>query len=723
LIHPRYVPWGIGQVDATCPFPTDTLHFDDQSWNVGEIKARFREAVGKVSPDAVIITDCWNFKPHLADAVRDYPYFLRMQAQECLCPLNNLRLLPVPGGVQQCSNHQFLSAATCRECLRHREKFSGRLHHLDRQLSEVGTDDYTQLLLRTFQEAEGVLALNRSVAEALRPYARNVEVVTWGMDPERFPKPAENRYAHDDGQRVKRIVFAGLADEPIKGFDVLCEACARLWERRHDFELVATAPLNGRSDEFLRMVGWKSQAELPALYASADMTIVPTIAQEGLSRTTVEAMASGCPVIGSRIGGLLDTIEDGINGLFCEPGDVQDLTERIEYLLDRPDLRARFGRAGREKFEREYAWPVVIERQYGSLLARCRLRSRRQRPAASEASGHAVLARGPCISVGSAAVRGDHQNGCDPKIDVQPLKILFLENFSDRKNHNQVHIAETLGELGHIVAKRDEFAVRTPDGLLCELDTGDFDCLLFGKGRIGATTAEQILYSSGDEIASVVRRAGKPCYLWYGDKVLNFEHSREVWMRKVAPLCRVAFVTDGELAKQTWARFRLLRQGVLAQTVEHVHIAEQNKQDLAFIGSIYGARIDELARVRAQYEVAQVSDVFGRKLSHVMAQHRIILGPRYPSAPGYWSDRVYVVLGHGGFFLAPEVPGMREEGLIPGVHYAALGDDPLPDIEYWLSRPVERERIARAGQELAVSRFTYHHRLRELCRIIRETLA
>ena len=117
-----------------------------------------------------------------------------------------------------------------------------------------------------------------------------------------------------------------------------------------------------------------------------------------------------------------------------------------------------------------------------------------------------------------------------------------------------------------------------------------------------------------------------------------------------------------------------------------------------------------------------ISQVFGRELSSVIRRHRIIIGPSYPSAPGYWSDRVYVVLGHGGFFLAPEVPGMRDEGLEPGVHYAALGDDPVRDIRYWLARPEERARIARQGQETGADRFTYEDRVRELCATIVKTL-
>ena len=52
----------------------------------------------RFNPDHVIITDSWNFKPLLAEAVREYPYILRLQAMECICPLNNVRLLPLGDG-------------------------------------------------------------------------------------------------------------------------------------------------------------------------------------------------------------------------------------------------------------------------------------------------------------------------------------------------------------------------------------------------------------------------------------------------------------------------------------------------------------------------------------------------------------------------------------------------------------------------------------------------
>ena len=49
----------------------------------------------------------------------------------------------------------------------------------------------------------------------------------------------------------------------------------------------------GQIDEFTRSVGWCSQAELPRHYRAADICLVPTIAQDGLSITSVEAMAVG----------------------------------------------------------------------------------------------------------------------------------------------------------------------------------------------------------------------------------------------------------------------------------------------------------------------------------------------------------------------------------------------------------------------------------------------
>jgi glycosyltransferase involved in cell wall biosynthesis len=370
--YPCYPAWGIGNVTAP-PFASEGLAFTDKDWNIPAIQSRLRQAVDAFRPDWVLITDSWNIKPHLVESMRGYPVFLRFQALECLCPLNNVRLLcDATGRFNQCPKQQLASPDACRDCLQQNGRQSGPLHKADRELAGVGTAEYHQLLLRSLQQAEAVLVLNPFTEAMLSPYARRACVVPWGMDPQRFPwPPPATEQARQQPER-KRVFMAAVIQEAMKGFHVLHEACARLWRKRQDFELVATGEPAGQIDEFTRFLGWVSQDELPRHYAETDITVVPTIAQEGLSRTSVEAMAAGRPVVASRIGGLPFTVADGATGLLCKPGDADDLASKLEVLLDDGELRQRMGLAGRRRFEREFAWDVVIEKHYRPLFQKKR---------------------------------------------------------------------------------------------------------------------------------------------------------------------------------------------------------------------------------------------------------------------------------------------------------------------------------------------------------------
>jgi hypothetical protein len=82
------------------------------------------------------------------------------QASECLCPLNNVRLLPqAGGGVRQCHLHQLAVPEDCNACVRERGQWSGSLHQAERALSGVGTPAYHERLLRIVHEAEAVLVV------------------------------------------------------------------------------------------------------------------------------------------------------------------------------------------------------------------------------------------------------------------------------------------------------------------------------------------------------------------------------------------------------------------------------------------------------------------------------------------------------------------------------------------------------------------------------------
>jgi glycosyltransferase involved in cell wall biosynthesis len=355
-------------------------------------------------------------KPHLFEAMRGYPTILLMQAQECLCPLNNLRLLGIgPVKAEQCPRNQFATPIVCHQCLSERGQHSGALHQVERALAGVGSSEYDAMMRSAFADAEAVLVLNPITAAMLEPFARRVCVVPWGIDPARFhwadvsgqwsvvrgseegnasdacvaPQRArtsdggESASAADAGaarqeprtpgddvrsNRAATLFMAAVAGEVIKGFHVAHEACRILRQTRSDFELLVTFDPPGQLDEFTRSVGWCSQSELPSQYRAADICLVPTIAQDALSITSVEAMAAGRPVVASRIGGLPYTVSDGLTGLLFEPGNPWDLAEKITRLLDDAALRRQMGLAGRRRFEQDFMWPEVIKRYWRPLL-------------------------------------------------------------------------------------------------------------------------------------------------------------------------------------------------------------------------------------------------------------------------------------------------------------------------------------------------------------------
>jgi glycosyltransferase involved in cell wall biosynthesis len=87
--------------------------------------------------------------------------------------------------------------------------------------------------------------------------------------------------------------------------------------------------------------------QMPAWYQKADIAVIPTLACEGTSLSCVEALASGCAVVATNVGGLPDLVYDGINGLLVEP-EASSLANAINRLIADHELRARLQRNGAE---------------------------------------------------------------------------------------------------------------------------------------------------------------------------------------------------------------------------------------------------------------------------------------------------------------------------------------------------------------------------------------
>ncbi len=78
-----------------------------------------------------------------------------------------------------------------------------------------------------------------------------------------------------------------------------------------------------------------------------------------------QALASGLPVITTRHSGLPDQVKDGQNGFLVNEGDYETLAEKIIFMIQHPELWAKFGEFGRSHVESNYNSNVLIEKQVG----------------------------------------------------------------------------------------------------------------------------------------------------------------------------------------------------------------------------------------------------------------------------------------------------------------------------------------------------------------------
>lgn len=109
-------------------------------------------------------------------------------------------------------------------------------------------------------------------------------------------------------------------------------------------------------------LGGIGQKELLDWYQRADIAVVPTLNYESFSYTCAQAMAAGLPVVASRIGGIPETVEDGVSGLLLEPGNVQDLRGAVIKLAQDPALRRQMGQAGRQRAAKYFSAEIIARK-------------------------------------------------------------------------------------------------------------------------------------------------------------------------------------------------------------------------------------------------------------------------------------------------------------------------------------------------------------------------
>lgn len=197
----------------------------------------------------------------------------------------------------------------------------------------------------------------------------HVHVIHCGVDTEVFaPRPAEP-YDTGSAETAIRIVCVGTLHE-VKGQQYLLRACAELLRRSVAVRcvLVGDGPdqpmlesLIGELGlgEVVTLAGRRTRDEIADEIARSDVLVAPSVPtsggkREGIPVVLMEAMASGRPVVASRLSGIPELVEDGVGGLLVEPFDVMQLADALEQLAADRDLRERLGRRARERVVVEF---------------------------------------------------------------------------------------------------------------------------------------------------------------------------------------------------------------------------------------------------------------------------------------------------------------------------------------------------------------------------------
>jgi glycosyltransferase involved in cell wall biosynthesis len=148
---------------------------------------------------------------------------------------------------------------------------------------------------------------------------------------------------------------------PEKGLEVLVAAIARL--ACNPMLIIGSGPLEllVKSTFGSSYLGPMPPSDVMAAMASANYLVVPSIWYENFPRTIVEAFASGLPVIASRLGALKEIVDDGRTGLLFEPGNPNDLAQKISWAEENPDQMRIMGRAARKDYETMYSPDINFE--------------------------------------------------------------------------------------------------------------------------------------------------------------------------------------------------------------------------------------------------------------------------------------------------------------------------------------------------------------------------
>lgn len=235
----------------------------------------------------------------------------------------------------------------------------------------------------TILRADYVTATSNMLADKtanLIDHRKEIKVIPFGVDLNKFkpaPKPS--------GDKIVIGTVRGFA--PKYGLEYLIRAFAQLQKSYPQIELIliGDGPLFPAMKDLVKSLGVSETVtfagaipndEVAVRIREFDIFVMPSVGEGDIfGVAAVEAMATGLPVVATRVGGLPEVIDDGLTGKIIEPANVDSLVRGLETYLLSESLRIAHGRRGRVKVENQYNWfqnAAIMESFYREIIEKKR---------------------------------------------------------------------------------------------------------------------------------------------------------------------------------------------------------------------------------------------------------------------------------------------------------------------------------------------------------------
>jgi glycosyltransferase involved in cell wall biosynthesis len=229
--------------------------------------------------------------------------------------------------------------------------------------------------------SDGIVAVSRYVAENSKPARAKKYVIHNAIQLTSFDEAKNIRSELGIPNDAVVVTFVGQI-LTVKGIDMFLRMTRAVRHNNARFLIVGAcrdpdkykgAYTESRLNEEIggdgRIIYTGYRSDIPNIYTSSDIVVVPSQWNEPFGLINIEAGASGKPVVATRVGGIPEIIDHGVNGFLVEPDDIQGLCEHVSALIDNEQLRVDMGKRGREIVERKFTCKPIedLQRLYDSL--------------------------------------------------------------------------------------------------------------------------------------------------------------------------------------------------------------------------------------------------------------------------------------------------------------------------------------------------------------------